>query len=946
MWYDLADCNGTALTINSPSIALDCNSHSIDGNFIGKGIHLLDADYSTVKNCEVREFYYGIYSQSGTGTLIMDNNSFSTSSYGIHSNEGPGEISGNNVFDSNGCGIYLSGSDQNVFSNTTQNTLKSGICGYSNRGIVSGNTSINSSGRGIGVNGNYLTISGNKVTGNANFSGIEYRNGWQANIFSNLVQGSPQAGIYLHNTDKSNVFDNNVSGNGTGILLSYSEDNNLTGNFSFENGYGIRVLNDSGGTAARKNRVAFNSLYGIYSSGSGYLFWDNNFTGNAVNAYEENGLNDWNYGVYGNYWDDFSLNPGYPAQYEIPGGGSGVDFHPLAQVYCGQRLTENATIFNSLEDCPENGLIIDANNITIDCVWRTISGNGSGYYKGIYLNRREGVTLRNCNVTGFHDGIGLDYGSGNFVQGNNVYGNSNGIFLWESALNEISGNSCSNNSGSGIFLWESSENTLKENIAESNETGIEFHSSSNYNTVSDNNALGNLNEGFLLHSVSGNNLTGNLSLDSSRGFRLNYGSGNALFQNISLGNSLEGLLLYSSSGNQLLENDFLSNSFYGAYLSSSSGNLFSDNDFTGNGVTAFEDSYSNENDWNSGAIGNFWPDFSFNPGYPTGYEVHGPGNGIDFAPLDYAVRCGGSLTRNTVLYKDLFCAEGNGLVLDANGIFLDCGGRLIDGLGAGSTGILLDHRSGTTVRNCDVNGFARGIDLDAGTGNSFLSNNVSSGSNSGISLGLFSYNNRVEDNNVSNFGYYCISLQFADDNNVSGNNVTECNSGLYLYYSSGNLLTGNNAYGNFYRGAYLWYSPLNFLWGNNFYSNPTNAYEGSFSGEGLNGNKWDNGVQGNFWDDFSLNSLFPFACEIPGTGDGVDGFPDGVCLDFDGDSYSSFLNPNCPFNPSLDCDDSNPRVNPGQNEVCGNGLDDNCNGLVNEGCPSEPLKSPPKTRVQ
>ena len=43
-----------------------------------------------------------------------------------------------------------------------------------------------------------------------------------------------------------------------------------------------------------------------------------------------------------------------------------------------------------------------------------------------------------------------------------------------------------------------------------------------------------------------------------------------------------------------------------------------------------------------------------------------------------------------------------------------------------------------------------------------------------------------------------------------------------------------------------------------------------------------------------------------------------------------------------DCDDTNPLINPGQLELC-NGFDDNCNGVVDEGCTVPP--SPSSTTV-
>ncbi len=84
--------------------------------------------------------------------------------------------------------------------------------------------------------------------------------------------------------------------------------------------------------------------------------------------------------------------------------------------------------------------------------------------------------------------------------------------------------------------------------------------------------------------------------------------------------------------------------------------------------------------------------------------------------------------------------------------------------------------------------------------------------------------------------------------------------------------------------------------------------------------------------DDSNPSVNPGAAEVCDNGidDDCNGLADAedlaclVCTDFDGDTFAVDGGACGP----ADCDDTNPAVNPGAIEVCDNGVDDNCNGLV------------------
>ncbi|MBW3548238.1 MAG: right-handed parallel beta-helix repeat-containing protein [Actinobacteria bacterium] len=121
-------------------------------------------------------------------------------------------------------------------------------------------------------------------------------------------------------------------------------------------------------------------------------------------------------------------------------------------VECGDVITENTTLDSDLGPCAGDGLVIAADNVTLDLGGHTIvAANGEGDNAGVRLDGVTGVTVQNGTVTGFDAGVLIEGGSGNTVQRITAVDNINDMLSPPCDL------------GEGIAILDSDNNTVTHN---------------------------------------------------------------------------------------------------------------------------------------------------------------------------------------------------------------------------------------------------------------------------------------------------------------------------------------------------------------------------------------------------------------------------------------------------------------------------------------------------
>jgi parallel beta-helix repeat protein len=418
-------------------------------------------------------------------------------------------INDNNLTFNSWSNILLYSSDNN---NITDNEVTFAgedgmVLSNSNRNNITGNNVTFNAWDGIllkGAQWNYITH--NNVSSNTE-DGIHLDFENTASIYNeiahNEISSNVEYGIHFNYSGYNNITYNDIMYNSDGIFVDESSRSIITDNNITDNNNGVLLVGTSTNfTSVANNNISSNSEHGVSISASS----DNDIIDNDITDY-------WR-GIY-----VFSSESNNIIGNEMP---QGSEMGIWLMGSSDNDIVDNNVSSNYMGICLE--ITSSYNNVTDN----NASNNDYGIYLGVSSNNN--ITNNNVTYCGF-DGISLQSSWSNNIIDNNASNNSHsGIYLTASGSNDIIGNNASGNADSGINLTTSDGNDIIDNDMHLNDhCGIELDTS-NYNTISNNTIWDTTpvwqsdSNGIYLRSSDHNTISGNNASYHQFGIYLDLGS--------------------------------------------------------------------------------------------------------------------------------------------------------------------------------------------------------------------------------------------------------------------------------------------------------------------------------------------------------------------------------------------------------------------------------------
>jgi parallel beta-helix repeat protein len=244
------------------------------------------------------------------------------------------------------------------------------------------------------------------------------------------------------------------------------------------------------------------------------------------------------------------------------GGGALAQAAPLS---CGDTITVDTTLEADLIDCRSNGIVIGADDITLDLNGHTISGDGKLVRRcprqqpcdmGVFNDRHDGVTVRNGSLRGFAVGVLVGGVRGNRLVGLSSSRNQSfGYVIADSSRTSIrdsSGNDNPRPDGDGLGVFMSHDLRIVHNSFRRNgQIGIHIEDSTD-NLIQGNEFVHNGDFGIFVQA-DGNQVRGNHCVRNGAGILVGPGSRNVIAGNRISGGG-EGIAIEEGRGNVIARN--------------------------------------------------------------------------------------------------------------------------------------------------------------------------------------------------------------------------------------------------------------------------------------------------------------------------------------------------------------------------------------------------------
>jgi parallel beta-helix repeat protein len=223
-----------------------------------------------------------------------------------------------------------------------------------------------------------------------------------------------------------------------------------------------------------------------------------------------------------------------------------------SHVSCGQTITQDTTLDSDLTGCENDGIVIGADNITLDLNGHTIAG--TAFDTGVDNPGHQGVVIENGTIQGFYDGVGLYDVANNTVRGLTVSQAATAISVYDSNNSTVENNSVTG--VSGIGLTDAHGNVIRNNAITGRNIGIGIYlfPFSSGNTIA-RNSVRLMNFGATLFDADQNTLDRNSFVENGLGMWLigSEGSdGNVLTRNVASLNGDDGFFVAGNSKAALL----------------------------------------------------------------------------------------------------------------------------------------------------------------------------------------------------------------------------------------------------------------------------------------------------------------------------------------------------------------------------------------------------------